>query len=136
MKVAELMQRDVKTVDPGVTVRDLLVSLADEHVSAFPVVDRQGRMLGVVSNTDVIAAEAEADEEQQPGLLQSTAVADIMTPRMFTIEPDADVRDAAQQMLYAEVHRLFVARGDQLVGVISASDIVRAVAQGQVQLSP
>jgi len=57
-------------------------------------------------------------------------VRDIMTPRPLTVSSDADVREAAQQMLYAEVHRLFVTSGNQLVGVISTTDIVRAVAVG------
>jgi CBS domain-containing protein len=55
-----------------------------------------------------------------------------MTPRPYTVAPDEDVREAARQMLYAEVHRLFVAEGDRLVGVISTTDIVRAVATGKI----
>jgi CBS domain-containing protein len=55
-----------------------------------------------------------------------------MTPQPLTIDPDADVRDAARQMLYAEVHRLFVVSGNRLVGVISTTDIVRAVATGRL----
>ena len=50
--------------------------------------------------------------------------------RLFTVAPDEDVREAARQMLYAEIHRLFVAEGDQVIGVISTMDIVRAVATG------
>ena len=53
-----------------------------------------------------------------------------MTPRPFTVTPDDDVREAARQMLYADVHRLFVTDGDRLIGVISTTDIVRAVANG------
>jgi CBS domain-containing protein len=55
-----------------------------------------------------------------------------MTPRPLTIAPDAEVRDAAREMLYAEVHRLFVVADSKLVGVISTSDIVRAVATGKL----
>ncbi|MGH7630483.1 MAG: CBS domain-containing protein [Gemmatimonadales bacterium] len=51
-----------------------------------------------------------------------------MTRRPLTIDPEADVRDAARQMLYADAHRLFVVSGDRLAGVISTTDIVRAVA--------
>jgi CBS domain-containing protein len=132
MKVADLMQPDVKTIDPDATIEDVLVSLADAHISALPVVDHGGRMLGVISNSDVIAMEAEAEERGRTALLRSTAVRDIMTPRTLTISPDADLREAARQMLYAEVHRLFVANNGELVGVISSTDIVRAVATGKV----
>jgi CIC family chloride channel protein len=133
MKVAELMQTEVKTVRPDSVVSDVVLSLADAHVSALPVVDSHGRMLGVVSTTDVIAAEAEApDGPACAELIQNTLVQDLMTPHPVTIPPDADIREAARRMLYAEVHRLFVAEGDQLVGVISTIDIVRAVATGKI----
>ena len=55
-----------------------------------------------------------------------------MTSRLYTIAPDEDVREAARQMLYADVHRLFVAESDRLVGVISTSDIVRAIATNKL----
>jgi len=64
--------------------------------------------------------------------MEETSVRDIMTPRPYIIAPDEDVREAARQMLYAEVHRLFVAEGDRLVGVLSTTDIVRAVATGKL----
>jgi CBS domain-containing protein len=132
MRVAELMQPDVKTIDPDATIADVVVSFADAHISALPVVDRAGRMLGVVSNTDVISVEAEAEERDRRELLHDTAVRDIMTPRTLTIAPDADVRDAAREMLYAEVHRLFVEEDGELLGVISTTDIVRAIATGKI----
>jgi CBS domain-containing protein len=53
-----------------------------------------------------------------------------MTPFPLTISPESDVKAAAQEMLNADVHRLYVTTDQQLVGVISMSDIVRAVAAG------
>jgi CIC family chloride channel protein len=99
----------------------------------MPVVDGHGRVIGVVSSSDVLTAEAEAES---PGarreLLEHTAVRDIMTPRPLTVAPSDDIREAARQMLYADVHRLFVTEGDQVVGVISTTDIVQAVANGKL----
>jgi CBS domain-containing protein len=66
-------------------------------------------------------------------LLDHTPVREIMTPHPYTVDPEADVREAARQMLYADVHRLFVSDGEQLLGVISTTDIVRAVATGQLE---
>ena len=135
MKVAELMQPHVRTISSEACVADVVVSLADGHISGLPVVDKVGRIIGVVSATDVLTAEAEADSESSTegrGLMAETPVRDIMTPRPYTVAPDEEVREAARQMLYAEVHRLFVAQGDRLVGVISTTDIVRAVATGQL----
>lgn len=131
MKVAELMQRNVRTIAGEAPLAEVVLSLADGHVSGLPVVDKAGRMIGVVSATDILTAEAEAESGGR-NLLQETSVLDIMTPRPYTVGPDEDVREAAQQMLYADVHRLFVADGERLVGVISTTDIVRAVATGKL----
>ena len=133
MRVAELMQRNVKTVGSDASVAEAIVSLADAHISGMPVVDGVGKVIGVLSTTDVLAAEAEAeDPTARQTLLEETAVRDIMTPRPFTIAQDEDVREAARQMLYADVHRLFVAEGGKVVGIISTTDIVRAVATGKL----
>jgi CBS domain-containing protein len=133
VRVAELMQKDVKAVRPDVSVADVIASLADAHVSGVPVVDRHGQMLGVISSSDVMTQEAEAqDTDARTTLLESTLAQDIMTPHPLTIDPDADVREAAREMLYAEVHRLFVVQHGRLIGVISTSDIVRAVATGRL----
>jgi CBS domain-containing protein len=131
MRVRELMQTKVQTVHPDDAVNDAVVTLTDAHVSALPVVDETGHMIGVISSTDILTSEAEArDAVEREALFEQMMVRDIMTPRPLTVSSDADVREAAQQMLYAEVHRLFVTSGNQLVGVISTTDIVRAVAVG------
>ena len=133
MQVSELMHQPVLAVDLDASVKDALVMLADDHISALPVTDRTGRMVGVVSSTDILVAEAEAEDgTAREGLLAATAVRDIMTARPLTVSPDTQIREAAQQMLYADVHRLFVTEGDRVVGVISTSDIVRAVATGRL----
>ena len=131
MRVRELMQTKVQTVHPDDAVNDAVVTLTDAHVSALPVVNESGHMIGVISSTDILTSEAEArDAVEREALFEQMMVRDIMTPRPLTVSSDADVREAAQQMLYAEVHRLFVTSGHQLVGVISTTDIVRAVAVG------
>jgi len=133
MKVRELMQSNLKSVYPDDAVNDAVVTLTDAHVSALPVVDRSGRMVGVISSTDILTSEAEArDSVERDALFEQMMVKDIMTPRPYTVPAEADVREAAQQMLYAEVHRLFVTDGNQLVGVISTTDVVRAVAKGDL----
>jgi CIC family chloride channel protein len=133
MRVAELMQTEVQTVSSDAVVNDAVVSLADSHVSALPVLDETGRMVGVISTTDIVASEEEAgDRKAREALFERTPVRDLMTPSPLTISPAADVKEAAQQMLNADVHRLFVTEGERLIGVISTTDIMRAVASGQL----
>src|SRR5690242_10051183 len=120
MKVAEVevMQTDVTTVRPDTPLTEVVVSLADAHVSAVPVVDGIGQILGVISSTDVIAAEAEVDDDQaRTSLFEHTPAREIMTSHARTIAPEADIKEAAQQMLYADVHRLLVVSDHRLVGV-------------------
>lgn len=133
MKVADLMRSDLKTVLVDTRLTDALVTLADAHVSGLPVVDQRGRLAGVVTTTDILTAISEAaSTEERERIFQQTAVGDIMTPRPQTIEPDADVLDAARRMLYLEVRRLFVELDGRLVGVISQTDIVSALAVGRL----
>lgn len=133
MRVAELMQSDLTTVAPDSTVADVVQAMADGHVSGLPVVDTDGRVLGVVSATDVLQAAAEHEGSRgRTTLFEHTAARDLMTPGAITIEPDADVREAAQRMLYGEVHRLFVEDKGRLVGVVSQTDIAHAMGSGRL----
>ena len=123
MKVSELMHTDVETVRADAT-------LADGHISGVPVVDRHGKMLGVVSTTDILEAQAEGLAGK--GAWEDRVVEDVMTRPALTIGSHADVREAALRMLYGEVHRLFVEKNGTLAGVISQTDIVRALATHQL----
>jgi CBS domain-containing protein len=133
MRVAELMQTEIQTVPPDAVVNDAVVVLAESRISALPVVDGAGHMVGVISSTDILASEEEAeDQSARDTLFEKTFVRDLMTPQPLTIAPDAEVKEAAHQMLYADVHRLFVTDGERLIGVISTTDIMRAVAAGRL----
>lgn len=123
MKVADLMQQDVRTIDRDQALRDAVVELADAHVTALAVLDSAGHFKGVLSTADVLQAQAEAGDEGW----EDRVVADVMSAAPVTIEPDATALAAAQLMLYRDVHRLFVVEGGELVGVISQTDLVRAM---------
>jgi CBS domain-containing protein len=133
MRVAELMRSDVRTIAPDSPVADVVQAMADAHISGLPVVGADGRILGVVSATDVLEAAADRDGARaRAALFDNTTARDLMTPKPLVIAPDADVRDAAQQMLYAEVKRLFVEDEGRLVGVISQTDLAYALGTGRL----
>lgn len=133
MKVAELMTTDVTTVRDDMTVAEAVVILADAHVSGVPVVNTKGRLVGVLSTSDVLQAASEcASALERERLFAGSLVREIMTTQPKTIGPDDDVKQAAQEMLYLDVHRLFVEYEGELVGVISQSDIVGAVATAKI----
>jgi CBS domain-containing protein len=133
MRVADLMQKDVRTIAPESSVAELVRAMADSRVSGLPVVTPAGHVVGVVSATDVLHASSEPqDAKARATLFEHTMVRDLMTPDPYVIQPDADVREAAKHMLYADVRRLFVEDQGRLVGVITQTDIAHAVGTGRI----
>jgi CBS domain-containing protein len=129
--VRDLMTTDVITIEPDAPVSRAVELLADSHVSGLAVVDHHDHLIGVISTTDIVNAEAEMASEPVRDRLWSVAtVRDIMTRKALPVAPDLELREAALQMDYADVHRLFVMENDRLIGVISRSDINRAFAAG------
>ena len=133
MKVAELMHTELKTISVDSTVGDAVDALTEAQVSALPVVDRLGRAVGVVSTREILRAESTFNNPRARDLLfDRTTLLEIMTPWQATIHPEMDVKEAAQQMLYLDAQRLFVEDEGALVGVLSQSDIVAAVARTKI----
>ncbi|KPK05525.1 MAG: hypothetical protein AMS20_06305 [Gemmatimonas sp. SG8_28] len=126
MQVAELMKTDVAVVHEDASISEAVIRLADAHVHGVPVVNHRGRVLGVLSSSDIVQATAERSDAARHPVLEDISVRDIMSTPPRTIRPEDDVRVAAREMLRHDVHRLF--SGAELVGVLSTSDIVRAVA--------
>jgi len=133
MIVRDLMQSDVSVVFDDQTVAEAVVTLAEGHIHGLPVVDRRDRLVGVLSTSDVLEAAAECVQaNERTELFEQTLIAEIMTPHPQTIGPDEDAKEAARQMFALDVHRLLVEENGELVGVISQSDIVRAVAVAEI----
>ena len=133
MRVAELMTTDVVTIRGDAPMSDAVALLADSRIGGLAVVDHHSKLIGTVSASDILAAEAEAgDEEARARMLTTTLVSDIMTSPPLTVTADTEVREASLQMEYGEVHRLFVEQDGDLAGVISRSDIGRAHAVGKL----
>jgi CBS domain-containing protein len=121
-QAAELMTPNPVSVRECATVREAVGLLTRRGISGAPVIDHAGRPVGVLSRADILAHDREAvgpaaDEER---------VADLMTPAVFCVAPDAPAGRVAREMIDLKVHRLFVVdeRGT-LVGVISALDLLR-----------
>ena len=124
--VADVMTREVLVLHAETSLRDAVVYLANQHVSGAPVVDTRGHLTGAISSSDLLQAESEGMD------LDTTTIEEVMTRRTLTVRPETELREAALAMEYGDVHRLFVERGGALVGVISRSDVSRALATGRV----
>lgn len=139
LKVKDLMTRDVLTVAPNTSIREASEILATEHVSGMPVV-RLGKLLGMISARDILEfiAALPADPEavsggMEHGILDDHTVEEAMTRGpLTTVDPEAPANRAAEIMQAEHIHRLPVVSGDRLVGIISTTDVVTAVAQRKI----
>ena len=133
MRVTELMTQDVVSIDPEASLADATIALADNHVSGLAVVDQHRRIIGVISVTDVLAAQAETEDvDARARVLRDTLVRDVMSNRPLVVGPETSMREAAQQMEYAGVHRVFVVLDGKPIGVVSRSDVSRGHALGKL----
>ncbi|HEV8196156.1 MAG TPA: CBS domain-containing protein [Gemmatimonadales bacterium] len=130
--VAEVMTRNVVTVRAESTLSEAMACLSTQHISGAAVTDHRRKLIGVVSRSDIMDAEAEVQDQEIRGrFLDETLVRDVMTSPALTIGSEIELREAALAMEYGDVHRLFVESGGVLVGVVSRSDVSRALATGR-----
>ena len=152
----DLMTADVRTVSPALGIADLIAEWSRFGVSGFPVVDGR-RPVGVVSRTDLLrrldldlayaagVGDFYRDWRESGGdlniaeegaiagaRLAKLRVKDIMTRRIVSVAPSDHVADVARTLMDEEVTRVLVVEGEALRGVLSATDVVRAVADGRL----
>lgn len=133
MTVRELMQTRLRTISTDAIVAEAVHVLIAAGVSALPVLDRFGRAVGVLSNREILAAESRCQTAaERERLFSRTLVLEVMAPWPAVAHPDTPVAEAAALMLARKVQRLFVEDRGALVGVVSQTDIVSAVAAARI----
>ena len=181
VRVRDLMSVELVTVSPELTLRETVELFAARHIGGAPVV-AEGRVLGVISASDVLAFEAvtpgvpaerpeqtewelETVEDWEEGdepaaaffsdmwadagadvaerfrnlgapewdVLAEHTVAEAMTPSVCAVSPDTELAEAARYMLRRKIHRVLVMEGGKLVGILTTTDILRAVAERLVR---
>jgi CBS domain-containing protein len=142
MKVKELMTPNVVAVAPDDTLKDVAAVLVEHGISGVPVIDRDGAVVGVVSEADILMKERAAEPEPRilrwlldgpvTGMqkLDARTAAEAMSAPATTIGPDKGVYEAARVMTDDGIKRLpVVDREGTLVGIVTRSDLVRAFAR-------
>lgn len=128
--------RDWMTPDPVCATPDLTLpeahQLLDEHhIRRLPVVDKQGHLIGIVTQGDIRGAEPSGATSlsifELNYLLSRLTVDRIMTQHPVTITPDTTIGEAARLMLDKKIAGLPVLEGDRVVGILTESDIFRLV---------
>jgi CBS domain-containing protein len=136
--VKDLMTTQVVTVGPATPFKDLVARLAQHRVSALPVVDDADRVLGVVSEADLLLKEEFPDPDQDIPLFWTrrrrlerdkaagSTARDLMSVALVSISPEATVAEAARRMHTANVKRLpVIGEGGRLVGIVSRGDLLK-----------
>jgi CBS domain-containing membrane protein len=138
--VSRIMTRDVVAVAPDADLEEVTRLLGENRVSGIPVVDAASRVVGVVSEADVLSMTGvkrghtfrdvirHVLGEGVPVPQRGGKVADFMTSPAITVKPGADVRDAARIIDEKRIKRLPVVDEEgRLVGIVSRADLVKVV---------
>jgi CBS domain-containing protein len=118
MVAKDIMTRDVITVAPNMTIKQLANALIKNQVSGAPVTDKKGQIIGIVSEADIVAKKGKD-------------VKSIMSKKLISIDEETPVEEIAQLMMTHHVKRVPVMRDEQLLGIVSRADIVSAIARGE-----
>jgi len=150
MKIRDVMSKDPLTLKPTATLREAAITLADESVGGLPVVDDSGRVIGMLSEVDILEALKTQHKELRMLLppeitfgisfvevikereavaafkdVEAKIVRDIMTPGVQSVGPDDEVARAIDLMVKHRVHRVPVLEKGVLVGIVTRGDILR-----------
>ena len=146
--VAEIMTTELITVSPKTSLQEAIQIIADRKISGLPVVDDEGQLIGIISETDltwqatgveappyvmfldsVIYLQNPAKHNQEVHKALGQTVAEAMSEKPTTIKGDLLVREAARIMHEKKVRRLpVVDDNDKLIGIITQGDVIRMMA--------
>jgi len=129
MLVGERMRRPVITVRAEMPIQDALKLMHTEHIRRVPVVDARGRLVGLVSEMDLLkASPSEATSLsiwEVHYLLSKITVERVMTREVITVAEQTPIEEAARIMADNEIGGLPVLRGRELVGIVTETDLFR-----------
>jgi len=148
--VKDIMTRKVITVGPETTLREVARTLFENHISGVPVVDESNRLLGVLSETDIVAAVKtyerklnmvfptpsilsisfrpdykEREMAQAASEFQSLKAKDIMTREVYVLGPEDTLQRAVLIMNSFGVNRIPIVEDMKLVGIVARADVIR-----------
>ena len=142
----EIMSRDVVTVSEETSLKDLASKFVETRFSNMPVVDSAGKLIGVISETDLIEQQkplhiptvmalldgvfyldSEKSFKAEVDRVTAATVGELCNRKPVTCAPSATVREIAALMSQHKVHLLPVVEGEQMIGVVSRLDMIRSM---------
>lgn len=146
---ADVMNPNVLAVQDDMTVEELASFLVENEISGAPVEDATGRLVGVVSVTDLALSVARGTElavdRSNPAFFvrewgdilsrddievlrfggdNELQVRDIMTPAIYSVDEETPIPEVAETLIHSHIHRLVVTSGERVVGIVTTSDLL------------
>jgi CBS domain-containing protein len=130
--VRDLMRRGVITCKPEITLGQLANLLTERHVHALFVTGAEDKIVGVITDFDLLAGEWLSGNGQSLEVMRGMTAGDLMSSPVDEIDASATARETAQRMLELTVRRLLVTEAGGPVGVISVSDVIAYIAESAI----
>jgi len=149
MKIKEVMIKKIITVKSGQTLIEAARILVKNNISGAPVVGKKGNLVGMISEKDLFRALYPdvkdilkdvrlwlGKEKIKHRVLakRGILVDELMTKKIISIGPDAEILEAGSAMLTAQIHRLPVIKNKKLVGIVSRPDIFRNLLKADLEI--
>jgi CBS domain-containing protein len=141
MLVREIMTSPAYSVRGDASLEEALKLMATSRVTSLPVVDGGTRVVGIISEADLLRADLEPDPRAQARPARQavesslTLVSQVMTAQPHTVREDSDVAELARTFATTSWKSVPVVRGDVLLGVVSRSDVIRAMSRSDQDIA-
>ena len=133
--VRDFMKGEVISLSPDASTFQALRQCHDHRIRHIPIV-KDGRLVGIISDRDILAASPPLGDPQRVNVLKGRRVGDVMTRQVVTTYPQDTLVHAAQVMYERKIDSLPVMAEEELVGIITSSDVMRAMVTLSGALEP
>ena len=118
MKVRECMCNQVSCVSPETTLNNVARIMQEQHVGCIPVCDTNKKIVGLITDRDIVLRGVACNKDTN-----TTPASQIMTTKVYTITPDAEVTEASKIMCDCQIKRVSVIENNTVVGMITLGDL-------------
>jgi CBS-domain-containing membrane protein len=152
MKAVDVMVRDVVTVTPDTDVAEAVRLLGEHDVSALPVVDKDGAVVGIISEGDLLRREEIGTEKHRPWWIEAVTpaatlahefakshgqrVEEVMSTEVVSASEDTPLDEIATLLEKHRIKRVPIVKEGKLVGIVSRSNLIQALASAQIGVHP